>query len=327
VPRLSIVLPCLQFSNEFENSLASILQNRPYDCEVLVTHANEYNDPYALSGEVCFLHIPEATNIPQLVNAGFEAARSGVVHVLQCGVSVEEDWVEPALECLQQEHVGIVTPVVVNSKQPDILLAAGWRLTPAGRCHLYASGKKIAKLSHAPNTILAPTIAAGFYRRSLWRLLRWETHLPQELTPLAFSLAAQELGIHTVLNANSIIHANEECITSQLEPFGYTLARGAEVLYRRQVSPNQRWQSQLLHAAYIALETLAAVPSPKAVSGLYGRFMGMLSSKQEKAYHEKITQCQLRLQEQRAEQEQTATVPFAVPTRDKILTRPKRRAA
>ena len=46
MPRLSIVIPCAQDTAWFESTLASVLQNRPADCEVLVVQPREYDDPY-----------------------------------------------------------------------------------------------------------------------------------------------------------------------------------------------------------------------------------------------------------------------------------------
>ena len=56
VPRLSIIIPCLGGGAEFDGTLVSVLQNRPADCEVIVAHTDDYGDPYALRGEVEFVH-------------------------------------------------------------------------------------------------------------------------------------------------------------------------------------------------------------------------------------------------------------------------------
>src|SRR5687768_12308563 len=120
VPRLSILIPALRDSREFEYTLASVLQNRPDECEVLVAHAFPYDDPYRLSGEVCFLPVLEAKQAVTLLNAGFEAACSRIIHVVQCGLEVDEGWTDEALEAFDDPRVASATPLVVDATRTKL---------------------------------------------------------------------------------------------------------------------------------------------------------------------------------------------------------------
>ena len=63
MPRLSIVIPCAQDAERFETTLASVLQNRPGDCELLLIQPRSYDDPYELADEVhltWYLGFPKA---------------------------------------------------------------------------------------------------------------------------------------------------------------------------------------------------------------------------------------------------------------------------
>jgi len=55
VPRLSIVIPVLGDPRKLDDTLVSVLENRPAHCEILVVHNEPYDDPYQLSNEVCFI--------------------------------------------------------------------------------------------------------------------------------------------------------------------------------------------------------------------------------------------------------------------------------
>ena len=53
--RLSIIIPVLGHSTRLDDTLVSVLENRPANCEIIVVHTEPYDDPYDLAGEVRFL--------------------------------------------------------------------------------------------------------------------------------------------------------------------------------------------------------------------------------------------------------------------------------
>ena len=79
--RLSIVIPCLGGASDFDDTLVSVLQNRPADCEVLVAHREPYDDPYALSGEVQFIE-SQSDSLAALLNTALDQASGEVLHVM-----------------------------------------------------------------------------------------------------------------------------------------------------------------------------------------------------------------------------------------------------
>jgi len=55
VTQLSIVIPATGTQEQLDQTLVSVLENRPSDCEVIVPHAFDYKDPYDLHDEVTFV--------------------------------------------------------------------------------------------------------------------------------------------------------------------------------------------------------------------------------------------------------------------------------
>ena len=53
--RLSIIVPLMGNLQRFEETLVSVLENRPERSEVVVVTNRPYDDPYALRGEVAFV--------------------------------------------------------------------------------------------------------------------------------------------------------------------------------------------------------------------------------------------------------------------------------
>jgi len=58
VPRLAVVIPFEGNTKALEDTLVSVLENRPDDSEVLVVLGKPYQDPYALGDEVEFVAAP-----------------------------------------------------------------------------------------------------------------------------------------------------------------------------------------------------------------------------------------------------------------------------
>ena len=70
VARLSIVIPVLRQLDRLEDTLISVLENRPPDCQIVVVLNEPYNDPYALSGEVCFIQAAAGSSFADVLNLG-----------------------------------------------------------------------------------------------------------------------------------------------------------------------------------------------------------------------------------------------------------------
>ena len=201
MPRLSILIPCLGGSAEFESTLVSVLQNRPPRCEVLVLHTAPYDDPYRLTGEVQFLRCERARSLVELVNAGIEAARSEIVHVLACGLEASDGWTEPALRHFDNDEVAAVIPAVVGSASQAI--STGLRVTLGGRRRVLKTGRLAG--------LCGPTLAAGFYRREvLAALAGFDTVAGDHWADAGFALDLQELGLRATVELRSRIEQTSD---------------------------------------------------------------------------------------------------------------------
>ena len=97
MPGLSIIILGWDRPEHFEDTLASVLQHRPEDCEILVVHAESYDDPYDLGDEVRFIAAPAGCSRAAQLNLGIRESRGEVVHWLAGGLTVEEDWAPRAV--------------------------------------------------------------------------------------------------------------------------------------------------------------------------------------------------------------------------------------
>ena len=163
---LSIVIPAAGSQAEIDDTLLSILENRPADCEILVVHDPAYVDPYDLADEVRFVEFEVPKTIAELdrsiayLNAGFQHCRGQILHTLIPGMIVSGDWCEPALDLFEDSNVGSVAPRVQVGKRRSSIKGVGYH---SGR------GKQIIKTS---KPITAPLFGTGFFRASCLRFMR-----------------------------------------------------------------------------------------------------------------------------------------------------------
>lgn len=167
MPRLSIIVPVGRDLAAFEETLISVLENQPADCEVLVPHDGSYEDPFDLGGEVRFVPA-DSNSLVEAVAESAAVASGRFVHVLADGIRATPGWTEEALEKFDHEDTGVVTPVIRHCESGQII-AAGWcdghdRLSkPAGR------GTKNLD-ANVPARIGA-YLQASFWRREVVRSL------------------------------------------------------------------------------------------------------------------------------------------------------------
>jgi hypothetical protein len=194
VPRLSIVIPCLGGAADFDGTLVSVLQNRPADCEVLVAHGEPYDDPYALGGEVRFLHAPRRSLV-ELINAAAEQSAGEIVHILACGLEVVEGWISAALPHFHDGDVAAVSPIVLGPDGKSVH-AAGVRWSVGGARVVVRDQRVLAAgAGRRRMQILGPTLAAGFFRREvLLALGGFEPALGDELADIGLALDLEALG-------------------------------------------------------------------------------------------------------------------------------------
>lgn len=327
MPRLSILIPVLGNSGDFEDTLASVLQHRPDDCEVIVAHARPYDDPYKLSGEVCFIPRPGAWQKIELLNAGFEAARSGIIHVVQCGLAVAEGWTDAVLECFADEQLASIAPVIVDADAPRRIVAAGQSYSRWGRAFANSAGRPLER-RQLSKPIIGPTLAAGFYRRSWWRLVRWDEALGDDFADAHFNLALAKLGAKTALLPECIVSCSKRPGLAADEPYGFVTARRAERLFWSHSQSGPTAGVAALRAALALTEAVLALPSPRAITGLLGRIVGLLDQARPRAFRAHLEELAARLATAAAETEAAPTLSLAA-AREK-RARPsagKRRAA
>jgi hypothetical protein len=132
-PRLSIVIPAAGDAGALEETLVSVLENRPADCEVIAAHACDYADPWNIGDEVRLLRAPRRTNIVGCTNLGIAAANGSVIHVLAAGWRATDGWTDQPVELITTRRADVVVPLGVAAGDGDRIVSAGIRHAAGGR--------------------------------------------------------------------------------------------------------------------------------------------------------------------------------------------------
>jgi hypothetical protein len=259
----------------FEDTLASVLQNRPSDCEVLVVHSLPYGDPYGLQGEVQFIQTPPDASPSRMVNAGCQASDGEILHVIQPGILACDRWTEAALMSFDDPQVCAVAPLTVDAEDADRIVAAGLRYTRGGRRLRHGAGSKLSKSQRVfRHAIVGPALFAGFYRRWLWEAIGgFCERLDVDWADLDLALSLKSLGYRCALEPDSVVRA-AAAVVDDAPSFGS--GRDAERVFWRHAA-SQGWLASLaLHPFAVLVSVLRDWKRPGAYLQLLGRFTALL---------------------------------------------------
>ncbi len=274
MPRLSIVIPVWGKLKQLEETLLSVLENRPDDSEIVVVLDQAYADPYNLKDEIRFVESPRGACLAAAINQGVLVSRAPIVHVLVCGTRACEGWCDAALERFDDPGVAAVAPLLVDQDRPAKILAAGVSYGAGGRVRLLGRGRAAANAADYQRRIQSPHLVAGFYRQSALSLISlFSPDVGDGLTVLDLALSLQEAGLRTELEPQCRVLAagGADC---RVGPFRRSLE--LERFFWR-FFPRGGWAAALLgHTLVVLGESLAGIPRLTTPAQLAGRLWGML---------------------------------------------------
>ena len=272
MPRLSILVPYWGANELFEATLASVLQNRPDACEVLVVHAGPYSDPWNLTDEVEFIEQRADASLVDLLNAGLESARAELLHVLLGGVEVGDDWTAPVLRHLDDPSVAAISPLVCDRGELSRVVSRGVAMSTGGRRVTVGAGESTSDASGAPG-VLGPSLRAAFYRTdTLLDLGGFEPTVGERFIDVDLALTMSAVGLRCVHEPRSKVTSAPE-----REPaYSFRDGRGAERLFWRHIGHRGWFSSLLAHPLTALTGALGDLPHPGAVTQLIGRAVAML---------------------------------------------------
>ena len=286
--RLSIVIPCLGPCEQFEETLASVLQHRPDRSEIIVAHRRPYVDPYHLAGEVTFSHV-ESDSLVDLINDAVQDARGDVVHILASGAEVRDGWTHSALRHFADPRIAAVAPLVLQLASPGKIETMGVSYHRGGERVAVGRGLPIPDHHALQDEVLGPSLLAGFFSRdSLLALGGFCREVGDELADIDFALALRDLGCRFVLEPKSQVsyaplHNGRSVLGAVFR------GRGAETLFWRHYGREGRVASLLAHPMTTMVDAIRHEGFLAGGFKLLGRTLGLSSIRAGGLYEQQLT--------------------------------------
>lgn len=286
MPRLSIVIACPNDSEPFETTLASVLQHRPVDCEVIVVHPFAYADPYELAAEVRFVNAGPQPGVLGLMNAGLAAARGEIVHLVEGGLEVEEGWADTALSGFDDPRVATVAPLVVLRSDQQRIAWTGVGYAGSGARRLYGTGRANADQVRSGDRILGPARMAGFYRTDLLRELGgFDPDMGDHCADVDMALTIQDLGLLCHRAADSKLRATQ--LPAKPEP-SFAAGMQVERLFWRHAATHGWVASLLTHPLAVTAQAIGQLPRIGLLLHLAGRLVACFDPSAGRHYQRRL---------------------------------------
>lgn len=280
MPRLSIVVPFAGDVGLLEDTLVSILRNRPRGSEVIVADAGGYGDPYELGDEVRFVRTQLGMRC--MLSAAFAVARAEIVHVVQSGVDVDEGWTTPALYHFEDPSVGSVAPLVQMTTTSEIVAGVGYS---AGGHRNVVRGGSAENLRL--DKVVGPSMLAGFYRRSAIDYAGGiESMVGDSLLDVDLALSLKAAGYRACVEPTSTVRAvgETEPVTS-----AFREGREAELVFWRHATKTGLARSLAPHVLALVGSFLADLPHPRCLGRLAGQAAAWFAVPTERQRWQSIT--------------------------------------
>ncbi len=273
-PRLSIVIPAADAA-ALEDTLVSVLERRPADCEIIVALSVPYDDPWNIAEEVRFVQAPAGTGLVGRVNVGVASSCGDVVHILAAGSRATDGWADAAMARFDDPSVSAVVPVGVHANDRGRVVSAGIRRTAGGRSVAIGPPKATDRIeSFRPEAIAtpsAPSLEAGFWRATVLRDGGFASACGDDLAAADMAATLSCAGLSVVLEPKCRVVWGP---TPKRSP-AFLAGMHAELLFWRSLPAHATLPALASHAAEIVRHAAASAPLG-TVPMLLGRLMALV---------------------------------------------------
>ena len=281
-PRLSIVIPTPADTAAMEETLVSVLEHRPDDCEIVVSLGCEYADPWNIREEVRFVQAPVGSSLVGCVNLGVAASEGEVVHVLAAGWRATEGWTDRPMERLEDDDVGAVVPLGVAGDDRDHVVSAGVRCAVGGRRIDVAADTrwrkaKAVECPPAGATVpQGPVLEAGFWRSDALELAGrgFATVCGDAMADADMAITLARSGLRVVVEPYSQVIA-PAATTGKVRTRSFVAGLHAERLFWRSVAGSSFLPALVMHVVEIVRHAVVRAPLG-TLPMLVGRMVAVL---------------------------------------------------
>ena len=289
---LSIVIPAPADTAALEETLVSVLENRPAGCEVIVALGCPYDDPWNIAEEVRFVQAPGA-GLVGCTNLGIAASSGDVVHVLAAGWRATPGWTDAALERFVDGGVGAVIAVSAGDSGATESLGVRYKrggrrvaLARPGRGTDPAAGADRRVGARRPlGPVVGPRLEAGFWRADVVRDggSAFTTACGERLADADMALGLAARGLVAVVEEGVQVVAGAQPAAER----GFRAGLHGERLFWRSLAGRSLLPALVLHLVEVVRHSVAQAPLA-TVPMLLGRLLGVLQAGSYRARHREL---------------------------------------
>lgn len=207
--RASILIPLQRDERLFEETLLSVLENRPDGVQVIAVHNGTYTNPFDLDDEVDFA-TARSSNLVDLIRDGLDHVQGPIVHLMGTGMRATTGWLDAGLDHFDEPDVGAVD-VMLDSRANT---RAGWVSLQGRHAIPLRSGSPVSMKRISRRALRGIHLDAAFVRTSLLSELL-EAIAPAMNDPVACAFA---FGCLMRRNEWSVSVASDSVVNSELSP-------------------------------------------------------------------------------------------------------------
>jgi hypothetical protein len=281
-PRLSIVIPTPADTAAMEDTLVSVLEHRPDDCEIVVALGCEYADPWNIREEVRFVQAPAGSSMVGCVNLGVAASAGEVVHILAAGWRATEGWTDLPMERFEDDDVGAVVPLGVAADDRERVVSAGVRCAVGGRRIDVAADTRWrhAKATACPpagaTEPQGPVLETGFWRLEVLTMAGrgFTTACGDATADADMAITLARSGRRVVVEPHSLVVA-ASATTGHVRAPAFAAGLHAERLFWRSLAGSSILPALVMHVVEVVRHAIARAPLG-TVPMLMGRLAAVL---------------------------------------------------
>lgn len=260
--RLSIIIPAVDDATSMEETLVSVLERRPDDCEIVVVLGCDYADPWNIREEVRFIQAPRGSSLVTCVNLGLAASTGEVVHVLASGWRATDGWTDPPLVRFEEdEDIAAVIPLGVAPADRDRVVSAGVRYAAGGRRIDVVAENERASHSVQAGSVRGPLLEVGFWRADALAVsgVGFSQVCGQAGADADMAVGLARAGWQVVVESESVVVAPSAAVAAgELRSFASGLY--AERLFWRSLAGSAPISAIPLHCLEIIRHAVALAP-------------------------------------------------------------------
>ena len=248
------------------------LENRPPAAEIILVHDGSYTDPYDLDDEIRFIVDCNSRTCCELLNAGLQACKTEIAHIVMAGTIVRENWTNGMVERFGNPRIATVSPLITDLTKPESVVSQGVRLSWGGTRHLSGAGKVLSERLLQRVQVAGPSLLAGFYRvDTVLDVGGFATDVGDELADVDLAMTLSSLGYRCEFARECRIAAPAVSVPAM----GFHGGRYHERLFWRHVQSRGKLRSLLSHPFTILSRALGDLPHPGSVWQLLGRLCAL----------------------------------------------------